>query len=87
MGLVIYMMASSMARLRLLVTAKAIKEPGYATMISHVLHCRNKKKLGSPIAKSTGRLIAYHLGSVAFGAFIIAVVQLARLILAYIKKK
>ena len=29
----------------------------------------------------------YHLGSVAFGSFIIAVVKLARLILAYIQKR
>ncbi|XP_064625864.1 choline transporter-like protein 1 isoform X2 [Lineus longissimus] len=46
-----------------------------------------KNKLGWPIARSTGRLIRYHLGSVAFGSFIIAVVMLARLILAYIQKK
>ena len=29
----------------------------------------------------------YHLGSVAFGSFIIAVVQFARLVLMYIQKK
>ncbi|XP_074640243.1 choline transporter-like protein 1 [Tubulanus polymorphus] len=50
---------------------------------------RNKKKLGccSPILASIGRLIRYHLGSAAFGSFIIALVKFARLILAYIQKK
>eukprot|EP00058_Branchiostoma_floridae_P004452 XP_002589940.1 hypothetical protein BRAFLDRAFT_127837 [Branchiostoma floridae] len=48
---------------------------------------RNKKKMQSPISKSMGRLIRYHLGSVAFGAMIIALVQLARIILAYIQNR
>ncbi|KAK3091614.1 hypothetical protein FSP39_021199 [Pinctada imbricata] len=44
-------------------------------------------KLGCPILKSTSRLIRYHLGSVAFGSFIIALVRLARIILAYVQRK
>ncbi|XP_014662558.1 PREDICTED: choline transporter-like protein 1 [Priapulus caudatus] len=47
---------------------------------------RDKSKLGCPIAASTCRLIRYHLGSVAFGSLIIALVQLCRLILLYIEK-
>ncbi|XP_045159516.2 choline transporter-like protein 1 isoform X2 [Mercenaria mercenaria] len=48
---------------------------------------KDKKKLGCPIAKSIKRLIRYHLGSIAFGSFIIALVKFARLILGYIQKK
>ncbi|KAL4235876.1 hypothetical protein ACF0H5_004265 [Mactra antiquata] len=48
---------------------------------------RDKKKLGCPILKSIKNLIRYHLGSVAFGSFIIALVKLARIILGYIQSK
>ncbi|XP_021343582.1 choline transporter-like protein 1 isoform X1 [Mizuhopecten yessoensis] len=48
---------------------------------------RNKNKLGMPICMSTKRLIRYHLGSVAFGSFIIALVRLLRVILGFIQRK
>ncbi|KAL3869721.1 hypothetical protein ACJMK2_042370 [Sinanodonta woodiana] len=48
---------------------------------------RDKSKLGCPICRSTQRLIRYHLGSVAFGSFIIALVRFVRLVLAYIQNK
>ncbi|XP_033738048.1 LOW QUALITY PROTEIN: choline transporter-like protein 1 [Pecten maximus] len=48
---------------------------------------RNKNKLGMPICSSIKRLIRYHLGSIAFGSFIIALVRLLRLILGYIQRK
>lgn len=39
---------------------------------------RNKSRLKSPIAKSFGNLLRYHMGTVAFGSFIIALVQFLR---------
>eukprot|EP00054_Salpingoeca_dolichothecata_P014314 m.80628 g.80628 ORF g.80628 m.80628 type:complete len:645 (+) comp20931_c1_seq1:81-2015(+) len=45
------------------------------------------KNLHLPIWASVYRVFRYHLGSIAFGSFIIAVVQLIRLILAYIQRK
>ncbi|KAB7499015.1 Choline transporter-like protein 1, partial [Armadillidium nasatum] len=48
---------------------------------------RDKSKLGTPILTSMGNLIRYHLGSVAFGALIIAIVQMIRLVLKYIEQK
>merc|ERR1711907_711423 len=47
----------------------------------------DKKKIGFPILKSVGRLIRYHLGSVIFGAFLVALVQAIRIVLAYVEKK
>lgn len=48
---------------------------------------RDKSSLGLPIVKSFWRLIRYHLGSVAFGSFIIALVQLIRIIMQYVERK
>ena len=48
---------------------------------------RDKSDLKLPILASFKRLVIYHLGSVAFGSFIIALVQLVRMILAYIERK
>ncbi|XP_063413197.1 choline transporter-like protein 1 isoform X1 [Mytilus trossulus] len=48
---------------------------------------RDKSQLGWPVLASIKRLIRYHLGSVAFGSFIIALVRLARLVLGYIQNK
>ena len=48
---------------------------------------RDKSQLSSPLIKSVWRLIRYHLGSVIFGALLIALVELARIILAYIQAK
>ncbi|XP_055632334.1 choline transporter-like protein 1 [Toxorhynchites rutilus septentrionalis] len=39
---------------------------------------RNKSRLKNPIAKSFGNLLRYHMGTVAFGSFIIALVQFLR---------
>ena len=36
---------------------------------------------------SVWRVFRYHLGTVAFGSFIIALVQLIRLIMKYLEKK
>ncbi|XP_013398047.1 choline transporter-like protein 1 isoform X2 [Lingula anatina] len=48
---------------------------------------RDKSQIGYPVLASTGRLIRYHLGTVAFGSLIIAIIQLMRMILAYVEKK
>jgi choline transporter-like protein 2/4/5 len=41
----------------------------------------------TPVASSVKRSIRYHMGTVAFGSFIIAVIQFIRAVLAYIKEK
>ncbi|XP_045581957.2 choline transporter-like protein 1 isoform X1 [Procambarus clarkii] len=48
---------------------------------------RNKKELGWPIAESMHRMFRYHLGSIALGSLIIAIVKFIRLILKYIERK
>ena len=40
-----------------------------------------------PIRKSIGRATRYHLGSIALGSFIVAVVQFVRAIMEYVNKK
>jgi len=40
-----------------------------------------------PIRSAVWRSVRYHIGTVAFGSFIIAVIQFIRAVLAYIKKK
>ncbi|KAL3284220.1 hypothetical protein HHI36_018383 [Cryptolaemus montrouzieri] len=47
---------------------------------------RDKSKLGSPINQSFYNLIRFHLGSVALGSLIIAVVQFLRIILKIVEK-
>jgi Plasma-membrane choline transporter. len=46
---------------------------------------RNKSNLGYPIFKSFYNLVRYHLGTVAMGSLIIALVQFVRAILAAIQ--
>ncbi|XP_064605930.1 choline transporter-like protein 1 [Liolophura sinensis] len=48
---------------------------------------REKRSLGWPIYASTWRLFRYHLGSVAFGSLIIAIIRFIRLMLAYIQRQ
>lgn len=42
---------------------------------------RNKSQLGSPIGRAYGNLLRYHLGTVALGSFVIALVQFLRMLL------
>ena len=49
-------------------------------------YCRGKPGLGV-ICKMIWRLCLHHLGTVAFGSFIILCVKLPRYILMYIKAK
>jgi solute carrier family 44 protein 1 (choline transporter-like protein) len=51
-----------------------------------VRFCRNKNALGTPILRSGYNLVRYHLGSVALGSFLIAVVQFARVVLKCAEK-
>jgi len=49
---------------------------------------KDKKKLGNfPVLDSMKRVIKYHLGSVAFGSFIIAVVRMIRLMFNYMMRR
>ena len=40
-----------------------------------------------PIRKAMGRAVRYHIGSIALGSFIVAVVQFVRAIMEYVDKK
>jgi choline transporter-like protein 2/4/5 len=44
------------------------------------------QSLHRPISKSVYRAFRYHLGSLAFGSFILALVQFIRLVLAYVEQ-
>ncbi|XP_037042642.1 choline transporter-like protein 1 [Bradysia coprophila] len=46
---------------------------------------RNKSELNSPIATSLLNLVKYHLGTVALGSLLIAIVQLVRAILKWVE--
>lgn len=58
-----------------------------AGAISGWYFAMDKSKLHFPIAQSFWRLVRYHLGSVAFGSFIIALIQLIRIIMRQVEKK
>lgn len=40
-----------------------------------------------PVLRSLRRTLVFHLGSIALGSFVIAVIQFVRLVLEYIDKK
>ncbi|XP_064486350.1 choline transporter-like protein 1 isoform X2 [Ornithodoros turicata] len=48
---------------------------------------RNKSELDSPISTSLYYLVRYHLGSVALGSFLVALVKLIRAILNFLEKQ
>lgn len=48
---------------------------------------RNKDHLDAPISTSFSNLVRYHLGSIAFGSLLIAIVQMARAVLAWVQAK
>ena len=48
---------------------------------------REKKKLSCTLCKATGRTVTNHLGSAAFGAFLITLVRIPRYILMKINQK
>ena len=45
-----------------------------------------EKKCKRAVCKSMYRIFRYHLGTLAFGSFLLAVIQMARLILWYIMR-
>ncbi|EGD78975.1 hypothetical protein PTSG_01948 [Salpingoeca rosetta] len=67
--------------------AFAIQEFTLAGAVSRWYFSSNKSDLGWPIFASLKNAFRYHLGSLALGAMIIALVQLARIILAYVQAK
>jgi len=48
---------------------------------------RNKEQLNDPLATSFNNLVRYHLGSVALGSLLIALVQLLRIIFQFIENQ
>lgn len=48
---------------------------------------RNKDHLDAPISTSFYNLIRYHLGSIAFGSLLIALVQMARTVFAWLQER
>ncbi|CAG7662769.1 unnamed protein product [Allacma fusca] len=58
-----------------------------AGAISRWFFTRNKKQLGSPLLISFQNLVRYHLGSVAFGSLIVALVKFIRYLVNAIKNR
>ena len=54
---------------------------------TYILNFREKSGLHCLVLQSLWRLVRYHLGTVAFGSFIIALIQFIRMIMHYIEKK
>lgn len=70
-------------------TANAIQGVGLCTMAgAFANYYFDKENMGKfPVAASLGRTIRFHLGSVFFGSFVIAVVQSIRMALYYVEKQ
>ncbi|KAK3925681.1 Choline transporter-like protein 1 [Frankliniella fusca] len=58
-----------------------------AGAVSAWFFTRNKDHLDAPLSNSFYNLVRYHLGSVAFGSLLIAIVQMARAVLAWIQAR
>lgn len=58
-----------------------------ASCVSMWYFCREKKSLSFPILKSIYRLIRFHLGSIALGSFLVALLKMVRLVLAIIERR
>lgn len=58
-----------------------------ASSVAKWYFSRDKSSLGAPILSSIWRLTVYHLGSVAFGSLLIALLRIPRYILMYIHEK
>ncbi|XP_032779770.2 choline transporter-like protein 1 isoform X1 [Daphnia magna] len=48
---------------------------------------RDKSRLGCPVARSVGYAVRYHLGSLAFGSLLIALMKLVRMLFNYLERK
>ena len=49
--------------------------------------CRDRSNLPCPVGRSIRRLVLFHMGSVAFGSFLITLLKIPRIILAYTEEK
>jgi len=58
-----------------------------AAAVSTWFFTRDKGSLSCTLSKSVGRLTFHHIGTVAFGSFIITLVKIPRYILMYIQQK
>ncbi|XP_064625712.1 choline transporter-like protein 1 [Lineus longissimus] len=65
----------------------ACEELVIAGSVAQWYFTRSKNDVSCPIGKSICRLITHHIGSAAFGAFIITLVKIPRMILMYLSKK
>ncbi|XP_071543360.1 choline transporter-like protein 1 isoform X2 [Panulirus ornatus] len=65
----------------------ACQDVTVAGSIAQWYFTRNKKQLGWPISTAMKRLYRYHLGSVAIGSLIIAIVKFIRYILKHFEKQ
>ncbi|XP_022093439.1 choline transporter-like protein 1 isoform X2 [Acanthaster planci] len=65
----------------------ACQQCAIAGAVAAWFFARDKSQLRWPILQSIKRIIRYHLGSLAFGSLIIALVMLARIILGYIQSR
>ena len=73
----------------LITSAKSNEVQTRIIIIIIIIHAffRDKKSLGSPVIQSFSNLIRFHLGSVAFGSFFIALIQMIRTILTFIEER
>ncbi|CAG2057875.1 unnamed protein product [Timema podura] len=58
-----------------------------AGAVSKWFFTRNKSSLDSPILKSFKNLVRYHLGTVAMGSLLIAMVQMVRVVLTFVQNR
>ncbi|XP_045462805.1 choline transporter-like protein 1 [Harmonia axyridis] len=58
-----------------------------AGAVSFWYFTRDKTKLNTPVCQSMCNLIRYHLGSVALGSLVIAIIQFIRIILKFIENR
>ncbi|XP_030838771.1 choline transporter-like protein 1 isoform X2 [Strongylocentrotus purpuratus] len=65
----------------------ACQECTIAGAIAEWFFARDKSLLSTPILKSIYRIIRYHLGSLAFGSLLIAIIMFIRIVLGYIQSK
>lgn len=49
--------------------------------------CRDRSNLPCPVGRSIRRLVLFHMGSVAFGSFLITLLKIPRIIIAYVEEK
>ena len=58
-----------------------------AGAVSSWYFCRDRSNLPCPVGRSIRRLFCYHMGTVALGSFLITLLQIPRIILAYLSAK